>query len=595
VILAGKKAGSSCLFLIILLYTKEFTHFGRTKIKPLRFLQILFIVLIATGCMNSSDTKPVSTDIPTSSDFQKGESLFNLGTKKDSAFYYFTNVTETSKDSLLVAMAYTYLAMMQQDVGDHLGSQESALEGLRHVNEKNPNHYYCLSSIYNEMGVSSVGLKNYNAAIEYYDLAIKFQQDEAYKTIFQNNKAVAYREKGEYRKAIQILESTIELQRSNKLDYARVLSNLASVKWLADPSFYPIPQFLFALEIRMREKNDIGLAASYNHLSDYYLSHNRDSALFYARTMYRLAKRINSSDEKLDVLPKLISLAPSAESKAYFNQYQYLNDSILTARNKAKNQFALIKYQSEKNKAENLLLQQDNAQKELKILRQRIWIYSIMALVVLIIIFVYWWYRKKKQQMEWKSQAVIRENHLKTSQKVHDIVANGLYRIMNEIEHKEDIEKEVLLNKIEQLYEHSRDISYEPVGYKADAEKRINEILTSFATPQIKVSVVGNKKIIWDTITQEAIKELEHILQELMINMVKHSHARYVVIRFDLSEHSLTILYRDDGIGFKPDIKLGNGLKSTETRIRGLGGELTFTAEPTVGASIKITIPITNT
>ncbi|MCW3105734.1 MAG: sensory box histidine kinase [Segetibacter sp.] len=487
------------------------------------------------------------------------------------------------------------MAMIQQDVGDHFGSQESALEGLRHVNEKNPQQYYCLSSLYNEVGASNVGLKNYDAAIEYYDLAIKFQQDETYKTIFQNNKAVAYREKADYQKAIRILQSTMEMQRNNTLSYARILSNLANLKWLANPNYYPVPELLNALNIRLREDNDIGTTASYNHLSDYYLPHSPDSTLFYAEKMYNLAQRINSADDKLNALCKLITLTPSHQSRSYFKEYQNLSDSILSARNKAKNQFALIRYRSEKNKAENLLLQQDNSQKELKIIRQQVWMSGIVAISASVTIFVIGWLRKKKRQMGWESQTAIRESHLKTSQKVHDIVANGLYRIMNEIEHKGVPEKDALLNKIDQLYERSRDISYEPVGIEDGPEEKINEILTSFATPETKVSIVGNQKKIWAGIPPEIIQELYHVLQELMINMAKHSGAHYVVVRFDLSGDTLIIWYRDDGIGFGQVLQYGNGLKSTESRIGKIHGELSFKEDFSAGASIKIVIPISKT
>lgn len=568
---------------------------GSTKKKPLRIQQVLLITLIVCGCTNSEGIKQGKKTTPTSTDFQRGETLFYSNTKKDSAFYYFTNVTNSSRDSLLVAMAYTYMAMIQDDAGDYFGGQESALEGLRHTNEKNPHHFYCLSSIYNELGVSSAGLKNYNTAIEYYDLAIRFQQDDANKTIFQNNKAVSLREKGDYQKAIQILDSLIEKQRNNKLAYARALTNLASLKWLANPNFYPIPELLKALNIRKNEKNTIGIASSYNHLSDYYLSHNPDSALFYAKNMYALAKIVNSSEQKLDAFRKLISLAPAAESKAYFLEYQHLNDSIVTARSQAKNQFALIKFQSEKNKTENLLLQKDNSQKEVKILQQKLWIYGILVMVVLVFLFVFWWLRKRRRQLTWEAQTAIRDNHLKTSQKVHDIVANGLYRIMNEIEYNDEIEKNALLDKIDQLYERSRDISYEPATHNYSTKERINEIITSFATPQTTISLVGNQEEILDMIPQQVLKELEHVLQELMINMAKHSNAHHVVVRFSRKDDTLMISYRDDGIGFQPGFRYGNGLKSTENRINRIGGELTLAVESTTGASIKIVIPISNT
>lgn len=555
----------------------------------------MFITLIICGCRNNQNVKPLNETVPTSTDFQKGESLFNSSTKQDSAFYYFTKVTENSKDSLLVAMSFTYMAMIQEDAGDYFGSQESALEALRHVNEKRTEYHYCLSSIYNELGATSAGLKNYDAAIEYYDLAVKFQQDDTYKTIFQNNKAIAYRDKGNYAKAIQILRGILEKLRGQKREYARVLTNLASIKWMADSSFYPVPQLREALNIRIAEKDEIGITVSYGHLSDYYFSHHADSALLYAKNMYALAQKISSVDKKIDALRKLITLAPAEASKKYFRQYRVLEDSILTSRNEAKNQFALIRYQAEKSKLENLLLQQDNAKKELKILRQEIWIYIIAILAVVAIFFIFWRYQKKRKKLKWENERAIQENHLKTSQKVHDIVANGLYRIMKDVEHNEVFEKDILLDKIEYLYERSRDISYEPIGKERNTKEIINEMLASFGTSQVKILITGNQQKIWDIVSPPVAKEIGHVLEELMINMAKHSKAKHVVVRFDLFDDQLTIFYKDDGIGFSPGFTYGNGLRSTENRIKGINGKLIFAKELGDGASMKTIIPISKT
>jgi len=547
------------------------------------------------GCTGRADLKPATSTSPTSNDLQKGEDLFFSNTKKDSAFYYFTNVTENGKDSLLVAMAYAYMTMIQDDAGDYYGGQESALEGLKHLDEKNPRHRYCLSSIYNELGVSNAGLKNFASAIEYYDLAIKFQDEEANKIIFLNNKAVAHREQGDFKQAIQILELLIKKQKGNKVAYARALTNLESTKWLADPSYNPVPILTNALNIRINEKNNIGIASSYNHLSDYYLKRQRDSAYYYATAMYHIAQTVNSVDQKLDALKKLVFLAPLAESRIYFERYRELNDSVTDARNIAKNQFAIIKYRSEKNKAENLLLQQDNSKKELKILQQKTWFAVTVILVVLTVLLLVLWFIRKKQQLEWRSKVAIQHARLKTSQKVHDVVANGLYRIMNEIEHNGMPEKEQLLDRIEYLYEHSRDISYDPLETLGDFKEKIDTILTSFANKKTIVSIIGNDDKIWPFISPGAAIAIEKVLEELMINMSRHSNAANVVVRFELTENVLTIFYHDNGDGFKPGFLKGNGLKSTETRIHEIGGTISFTSQNLPGASIKIVIPTIHT
>jgi hypothetical protein len=52
--------------------------------------------------------------------------------------------------------------------------------------------------------------------------------------------------------------------------------------------------------------------------------------------MYDVAKNIDSPDDQIEALEKLISLKILQNSKQYFQVYQSLNDSLQTARNKAK-------------------------------------------------------------------------------------------------------------------------------------------------------------------------------------------------------------------------------------------------------------------
>src|SRR5690606_38891763 len=214
-----------------------------------------------------------------------------------------------------------------------------------------------------------------------------------------------------------------------------------------------------------------------------------------------------------------------------------LNDSIQTARNKSLKQF--IKFESEKTKLQYLVLQKENESKEFHIKKLRNWIYTIIAITIIFIIIIYISNQIKKEKLARQARETIRENKLKTSQRVHDVVANGLYRIMAELENKNTIDKEQLLDRVEDLYEQSRDISYERQEEITTTAERYNDLLTSFASPHTKVSIVGNEDELWNEINEEGKDELEHVLQELMINMKKHSQAGNVVVRFSLAGRTI--------------------------------------------------------
>lgn len=480
------------------------------------------------------------------------------------------------------------MAVIQSDAGDYFGSQQSLFISLGYLDEQKEQDQYSLLSDYNELGSTSLSLKNYDAALGYYDRAARFCKDKDFKIIMDNNKAVAYQKLKQYDKAIAIYNSIITGNNKKKKEYARVLSNLARVRWLQNPNFNAAPDLLQALQIRKEEKDLGGLNASYAHLSDYYLRSHPDSSLFYANKMYGTAQELNNPSDQLEALQKLIQLSPAAELKPYFTRYQYLNDSIQTSRNNAKNQFASIRFDAEKNRTENLKLQKENTEKR----DQVIILFATLIVAAAAIVIGILYYRKRQQQTKWEAQNQIQQSKLRTSKKVHDVVANGLYQLMSKIEYN-TIEKEQLLDEIEALYENSRDISYEqPIINRVDFHEEIQQLLTSFSTPKVKVLLTGNEKDLWNNVSEEAKYELKHVLQELMVNMKKHSSAQNVVVKFEQENGNLHIQYTDDGIGLQGELKKGNGLTNTGTRIIDIGGKLIFDSQRTTGLRIHIYIPI---
>jgi hypothetical protein len=256
-----------------------------------------------------------------------------------------------------------------------------------------------------------------------------------------------------------------------------------------------------------------------------------------------------------------------------------------TIRNAAKNQFALIRYGVEKSKAENLKLQKDNTEKKYQ-LGFILFIVSIGIMVIAI------WYRKRKTRQELDKQSAVNETRQKASKKVHDTLANDAYRIMKQIQRDELLNKEWLLYNVDDLYVRARDISYDIIqAPNDDFYLKISELLRSFGTEDTKVLIVGNKKELWEKVDPAHQFELKYILQELMVNMRKHSKAKNVVIKFEFSEDRFLIAYHDDGIGLAKDAIQKNGLTNTGNRIKTMGGDIIFDSGSGKGLQINLSLP----
>lgn len=547
-------------------------------------LSILFAGLFACTNYRNSPQPVIAPAL------EKGESFWN--TNKDSAFYYFNLVATRATDSLEVAMAYTYMGIIQAYEGDQYGGQESLLKSLTYLKGQGNEARACLSSNYHELGNICLNLKNYEAAVNYYQIALKYIQDPNDRTIALNSIALTYQKKGDYDQALDLYKSLLAKNTEKKKEYARVLSNYAKTQWLKDASYPAASELKQALQIRKDSNDSWGLNASYAHLADYYTHSSPDSALYFAEKRYDIALHLGSKDDEVEALSKLITLSPVGLLKPYFLRYQFLSDSLQMAKNNAKNQFALIRYEAEKSKADNLLLQKDNAQKVTQLMLQWfIWGITILIFIFVVIVLIFQ-YRRRQQQTEAASLQAIQEYQLKTSQKVHDVVANGLYCIMTDLEYTESIDKDKLVDKIEILYERSRDISYEsPIVSGLPFHDRMEDLLKSFASDHVRVLILGNGPIIWSLVNPGIQQEVEHILQELMVNMKKHSQAHAVLIKFECLDGHIHIHYTDDGIGLPAQFNAGNGLRNTGNRIYKISGKFTF-EHPAKGLKIHISFPI---
>ncbi len=515
----------------------------------------------------------------------------------DSAFFYFYKAKEIfvkNRDSFGIGKCIVNLAIILNDKGDYFGSQETGLDAIKYFNENKFSHHHYLGTNYNNLGIATAKIQEYSDAIKFYKQAVKFADDSLDKRIYLNNEANVYKKIGDYNNALDIYRKILfsGFVKQNK-EYARIITNQTETKWLQNPNYNPVPEFQKALKIRLKENDLWGQNASYAHLADYYAKKYPDSALVYARKMYSIAKEIESPDDQIEALQKLILLENSQNSKKYFQVYQKLNDSLQTARNKAKNQFALIRYETEKSKAENLKLQKENAEKKYQIISQRIVTAAIIISIIIISIILYFRYKKQKLKAQQEKELEIKNTELRYSKKVHDKVANKVYQVMSEVENTPEMEKNTVLDKLETIYEISRDISYESAepDFDTDFASALSEMMKSYSSENVQVFIVGNEHRFWQDAKIKSRSEIYYILQELFTNMKKHSCAKRVTVKFSCDQNQIFIEYSDNGKG-ADNFSEKNGLKNTGNRINSIRGSIIFDTEKDKGFKANLSFPV---
>lgn len=175
---------------------------------------------------------------------------------------------------------------------------------------------------------------------------------------------------------------------------------------------------------------------------------------------------------------------------------------------------------------------------------------------------------------------------------IHDELANDIFNVMSSLELSAPIP---VVDKLEKIYLRTRDISRE----NSDIDTGKNYIaylkatLANTTPENARLIVSGENNVSWEKLGEEKKIVVYRVLQELMINMKKHSRAGLVAISFSQKKNFLEINYSDNGSGLQwEEIKKGSGLQNVENRIFSLNGRVTFESEEGKGFKVWIRIPL---
>jgi signal transduction histidine kinase len=95
-------------------------------------------------------------------------------------------------------------------------------------------------------------------------------------------------------------------------------------------------------------------------------------------------------------------------------------------------------------------------------------------------------------------------------------------------------------------------------------------------------------------ISSETRHNLFLVLKEALNNIVKHSRATEVTVRFALRDNALAFSIQDNGKGFSTETNsgFGVGISSMSKRVRQMGGNFDLSSSPGQGTLIKIEIDL---
>jgi len=551
-------------------------------------------------------------------------SYYNNTNKYDSAYYHFSLANQQFKKSgdLFEDATTEYgMAFIKGRFKDYSGSEILTYNAIKKFEKLD--EYRSLYSCYNHLATLQDDILEYNRSLFYNKKAIEYlDKFENNKSLYEqsfNNIGSTYLNKKLFSQAIIYFDKVLsndKLKDQNIRRYARVVDNKAYAKFKKGDSINVLNKLNEAFHIRDSLNNSEGKIISMLHLSEYYNSQkNNHKAFFYASNAKKLANEINNGGNYLKSLELLSEIDPNNEQN-YFKHYVQFNDSLLAVERQTQNKFTRIDYETDQYIEETERLSQLNIV---------ILIVSIGSLIFLSLIYFINLQRKRNrnlylesEQQKANEQVYIlalnqkeklekekNNERIRISEELHDGILGKLFGTRLNLSFLDMDLKESVKLKYDSFLLELQDIEKEirEVSHKLNTDFDDSKINFITLVQQLldQNSKIGNFngelihdcEINWNNIEDITKVNLYKIIQESIFNIIKHSEANNVTIKFKFSNNLLNLNIIDDGIGFKEKRKSeGIGLKNIESRIEKLDGSYEIKSEKGEGTKILIQIPI---
>ena len=502
-------------------------------------------------------------------------------------FNYFNEafkVYKTVNDSVMAGRSLNFMASIQKNLGDYSGSKTTAIDGVGYL--ENTEDKRNLARLYHIISVANREQGNYNEALRYNKLALKTSKSKLGSLVYKNTTGNILTDQKKYGEATAIFVELLKdsLIKNNPKEYARILGNHGHTLWLKNKENTESEKFLLeALQIRNEDQDVQGLIASNIYLTKYYLDKDNSKALQYAEAAYINAKRRNSLTSIIEALGFIFKLRTASKEES--EEYDRISVELRKVNQSNREIYAVTRYENDKLTTENLVLKAETAKKE----RQRIIYLFGSILIVLIAGSVFYMVQQRHKRQIIRN---VYDAEARISKKLHDELANDVYNVMIQIQN--DQSRKEVLDKLEDIYNSTRDISRENSSFNEvrDFHLELSNMLSSYSADYTKIIIKDVGEINWQSITPEKKIIVYRILQELMINMKKHSEASLVAITFKKEQKNIKITYADNGVGVdKDEIIYSSGLRNAENRIKTIGGSFIFDSEMERGFKATVHFP----
>lgn len=523
------------------------------------------------------------------------------------------------KDSVFIASIIRYKGIAMNT----LGNKDSALYYYYQSIAILERHHddQVLASLYNDVGRHNRH-DNPIRAIAYYDKAMaiyKALEDSSGMATIYNESGVAYEIKGDFAEAEQRYKSSLAISSAlhDSVGISYSLSFLSSIAAAQKKYAESEELALQTLAIRQNLKDSFSLAIAITNLGELY---NLTGRFAKATEQFVSSNKIAEAIGFLELAAHNYGQLSEASEKSgnykealrFKNNQNQIRDSVF--------QIAKTKQIEElSTKYETAEKEKQIQQQEFEIRRKNLSLLTISALLLSGIIAVYYNFRRRqlrhKQQLE-KERMLQQEKATKAvmqaeeyerrrlAAELHDGVGQILSAARMNLSAFEsdstrltatDREK---LAKVMGLVDEScnevRSVSHSMMPgalLKKGLAFAIEDIAGKIDSSVMSTSFYAEG--LDERLDTETESMLYRIVQEVINNVLKHSHAKSVDISMVCDDDGIQIMVEDDGQGFDASLakEEGIGLKNIASRVQYLKGSLEINSVPGKGTVVAIHIP----
>jgi signal transduction histidine kinase len=548
----------------------------------------------------------------------------------DSAQYYMEKALTITKEHDLPNQAsalYTNFGVLYKRQGLYDQAIQSYIDGLI-VDEENGHLYGLIVKKLNIANLYSL-LGDINRSLTYATEALESCQDLDHSDkpklqgLLLNNIGSLYTEQLDFDRALSKFQEALAVNTAadNQNEMSRNLHNLGAIYEKMDSTEKGLPMLLEAFKIRRRVGDKIGMTESHMQLGSSYGKLGAiDSSNYHFAEAIKLAKSIGNhaltSETYLAISNNDIERGNFEEALNHYQLSVAYQDSIDNEYDREAYLEMESKYQA--------------AQKDAKISQQSLVINRrtsqrnkyLFGVLVLVLLVAFIFYRNKhnrdfaneriktlEQQQKLLAIDYMVQGQEQERKRIARDLHDGLGGLLSSASlQMQSIQKEIdklgemqLFSKAEQMIDNAckevRRIAHDMMP-GALIDLGLIEAIDDLAD---KIRLKGNLQVdvIVDfdevNLTEVQSVNLYRMVQEFCNNTLRHAHARKLTLLFGEEKGMLIVDLSDDGVGYNvndPNITLGIGRRSIESRVKYLAGSLQDLTLKGSGCRYLIKVPL---